>query len=498
MRTTIGTRGLILAAASTLAITASAAAQDVEAPATADEDKGMLETLLSDEQPPLEGDSPLVDDEDVLESRIGGDDALVGEGYAQDDADAAAPLDADDLPTAEDLAEIDAEAGAADAEAPPELASDDEDAMDAEPMTADADAPALLDADAPALASPTPGSDDADAMDAEPAPRVSGVDALTPRAPIPAAATDPVEAAGEAALIAGTYDVTIPNVDGTRVLFIEGRGTEAAGTFDGAPIDVIVTGRNFSFDAPVEMNGETALMTFAGTVEDGVIDNGVIEAQGDGGFLTFDARRADAAVEAAGEAPAFDTGVVGGALGGAAGDAADGAEAFGGAAAETLDGALDDTSDAADDALGDVDLMNDADMDEGVEADVDADAGMDADADMSAGDALTDDTGLSDDTGSSDDTGLSDGMDGEAFGDEALEGDATGTDAFDADATEADAIASDTDSFALPDAGGDAAGPVMDEDAAPEAVEAEDDAFEATDDADEDGGVEGDDPNFDY
>ena len=61
------TRKMALVAASAIAIAAygSASAQEVEP-----QDDGAVETVLTDEQPPLEGDSPFVDDQDVAESEL--------------------------------------------------------------------------------------------------------------------------------------------------------------------------------------------------------------------------------------------------------------------------------------------------------------------------------------------------------------------------------------------------------------------------------------------
>ena len=115
------TKSMALIAASALALTAglSAAAQDAvvlepeaqEAQTPEADDKGMLETLFSDEQPPLEGDSPLVSDEDVAESVVGEDEPLVGEPYADEPVladDAEAPMIADEPALAQDAPAQDA------------------------------------------------------------------------------------------------------------------------------------------------------------------------------------------------------------------------------------------------------------------------------------------------------------------------------------------------------------------------------------------------------
>lgn len=498
---------LALVAASVIAISAyaHADAQEVET-----EEKGMLETLLSDEQPPLEGDSPLVDEEATVATE--GDDALVGEPYAGDDVEAlpAAPEFADetdplatpdtDVLTAQELPDADVEQeDPAFADTDPMVADDP--MMGEEPeLATEADADGYLnDADrtamtpggaidaAPMADSGTMDETDADAMpttaDAAPMDDADVADDAmmtadaepseplpAPDAKIAAVPTDPTEAVAEAALIAGTYEVTIPNRQGTSTLFIEGRGTEAAGTFDGQPIDVIVTGRNFSFDAPVEMNGEEQLMTFAGTAEDGVIDNGVIEAQGDGGYLTFDARRVDAAsTDAMSGDTDMDSGDMDSEAFGSDVDAmgadamSDGAMStdteadtdeaetgFGTTGSDVLDDAGDDAGfgETYDDATG-FGTEEDAGIDT-MDADTDIMGGSDAMDTDSASDALTTDGGLEGnaDDMSADDMGADRTMSDEPMMDEPVMDDADaefGTDS-DADAaTEGDVTEDDLD-----------------------------------------------------
>ena len=520
---------LALIAASVIAISAHANAHAQEAePIT--EDKGMLETLLSDEQPPLEGDSPLVDEDAVVASEAEGDDALIGEPYAQDEDDALTTTDTDVL-TAQELSDVDGE------QADPAFADTDPTVSD-DPMTTD-----MQDDDAPALATGAEGLDDTDraamtpgeAVGAAPmaddsvletaetgtdtdvdtdttedAVMTADVDATevsepseplpAPDAKIAAVPTDPTEASAEAALIAGTYEVTIPNRPGTSTLFIEGRGTEAAGTFDGQPIDVIVTGRNFSFDAPVSMGGEEQLMTFAGTAEDGVIDNGVIEAQGDGGYLTFDARRVDAA-----SADSVDAGASGFGTDAMTGDAADtdsmdmdatetdeAETGFGVTGGDVLDDASDETG--FDDTYEDGTFGTD-------ESDVDASLDADVPADMATGaedraDAAARAAGFTD----TDDAEMSgDAMDTESASDAlttdgGLEGDADdlGTDDFGTDESDVDASL-DTDVPADMATGA--------EDRADAAARAA--GFTETDDADsaddlDDADDEAGDPNFEF
>lgn len=166
---------LLLVAASTLAL-AACGGTEVE---TAKTQENGAEVLLSEEQPPLEGDSPFVDEQDVADSRL--------------------------------------------AEADP-LATDAEPLAEAAPLT-----------------------------------------------------------------LAGTYGVDIDGADETKTLIVEDGGER--GTFDGEPVEIAMTDDEFSFDAPVTMDGEEQLMTFSGMFRDGMIEDGQVEAQGDGASTTFTAVR---------------------------------------------------------------------------------------------------------------------------------------------------------------------------------------------------------------
>ena len=492
------TKGLALAAASTLVLSA-ASAQDVldagDEPivqtdeAAPDDDENMLETLLSDEQPPLEGDSPFVDAEDVAESE--GDDALVGAPYAEETT---APIGLDD-PADDDVVAAEVERDE-DPLADPVMGADepmlavtpDDEGLtsDDAPQAAEADSD-LLEADAPEMASDADTAAPVMAAPAgEPADPVTGREALpAQRERIAAVPTDPNEAAVEAAMIAGTYDVTIPGRDQTSTLFIEGRGTEAAGTFDGEPIEVVVTGRNFSFDAPVDMGGETQLMTFAGTVEDGVIDNGVIAAEGDGGFLTFDATRADAmsteadaGVTGADATADFDTGVE------SVDTEADAAMPMA-EEVETLGAEMDAGADAmADDADAAVDEATDGLSDSVMMDEADTDAGMTDDADVS--DALAVDA----------DEDASSVMDGGAMETESATDALTDDDGLgDMESMETDT--DEAESFALPQAGEEVPSDVtgdLQRDA--DSMEMDDTEMDADDAASDD--MDADDPNFDF
>ena len=600
---------LALIAASVIAISAytnaHAVAQEAEAQPVA-EDQGALDTLFEDEQPPLEGDGPLADEDTDLAAE--GDDALIGEPYAQDDAldgadDAvAAPdfaqdveTDTDPLATQETDVLTAQETPETDAEATDPAFADTDPAMSDDPMmdtqdeapelATDTDADGYLnDADRTAM---TPGEaidaapmadsgpaqmdgteTDADAMpmtaDAEPmddtelaedAVVTADAEAAEASEPLPApdakiaaVPTDPTEAVAEAALIAGTYEVTIPNRAGTSTLFIEGRGTEAAGTFDGEPIDVIVTGRNFSFDAPVTMDGEEQLMTFAGTAEDGVIDNGVIEAQGDGGYLTFDARRVDAAsmddaaTESDTDMDAMDSGDMGDmdteemgsdAFGsddadvdaGVTTDMNEGDADFGTTDTDAMDA---DVMDEAGDDAGfegtfedDATDMDASDTDASLDADVPSDfetgaedreaaaaraAGFadEADADVmdseametdSAADALTTDGGLE---GDADDFGTDDMGDTDAMGDMDASGD-MGAEDLGTDDMTSDDLGTDDSTLATDDADSD----VMEMETDTDADSAETDVDGTDVDAASDDAVDEDldetqDPNFDF
>ena len=95
--------------------------------------------------------------------------------------------------------------------------------------------------------------------------------------------------------LAGRYDVMIDGQDRPAELVIE-EGLEPntyTGTFDGQRVDIAQTDDRFTFDAPVETDGEQELMTFSGLSRDGRIEDGLIESQGDGRSMGFAATRRD-------------------------------------------------------------------------------------------------------------------------------------------------------------------------------------------------------------
>jgi hypothetical protein len=293
----------LLIAASALALAACGGA-DVEEDVTVAEteygetDAG-AETLLSAEQPPLEGDSPFVDQQDVADSRLtqrnidSGFDGpdLTEEGYLNDDFDTAATgYGTNELTDVEpDVDDI----GLADSElTDPEPDLDDLGTNLAATGTA-------------AMATGRQAMDDGmDRMERGARDVASTVTDGTTAKQYTANNTDAyiredgeLITGSEAALLAGTWNVDLPDTVtamGDTTLYIDGRGDEAVGTFAGEPIEVAVTGRNFQFDAPLMMNGERQIMTFTGTFEDGQIENGVIESVGDGRTMDFTAMRTDA------------------------------------------------------------------------------------------------------------------------------------------------------------------------------------------------------------
>lgn len=279
---------LLLIAASTLAI-AACGGSDVE---VAETNEDGAEVLLSEEQPQLEGDSPFVDGEDVADSTLDqesydtgfdGPD-LTDEGYRTDtvaglDGDALGPdmdegVDTTGFGTATDNLITESQRIASEADRGVRTAADDmrdgarDMASDTRRAASDA-AQTVTDG----ISAKRYTANNTDAYIGDDGELITG---------------------SEAALLAGTYDVALPGQTGTKTLYVTGEGDKAVGTFDGEPIEVMVTGRNFSFDAPVMMDGTEELMTFAGTFEDGMIDNGVLESQGDGMTMTFTAVRTDA------------------------------------------------------------------------------------------------------------------------------------------------------------------------------------------------------------
>ncbi|MBB4659920.1 hypothetical protein [Parvularcula dongshanensis] len=99
----------------------------------------------------------------------------------------------------------------------------------------------------------------------------------------------------EAERLSGTYAATVPTGEGDAtedvILYIQGDGDQAVGTFNGEPIQVAVTGGNFTFDAPLPGVESEDIMTFTGTFMDGEIMNGVVESQGDGTTMDWSAER---------------------------------------------------------------------------------------------------------------------------------------------------------------------------------------------------------------
>ena len=320
---------MLLAAASTLAIAACGGAEtetaevedydrdDAQVAAAETEEDGALGTLLSPEQPPLEGDSPFVDEGDVAQSRL--DQENLDSGFDGPDL-----TDGDDLDT--ELAEADAELDefgnniereAEEFEAGAErLAANTEREFEAAGREIEAEANEF---GADTRSTFAAAERDVEAMgdDVERETEQFASNATAAASTLAPTVTDGVSAkqytaentdayiaqdgelitGSEAALLAGSWDVTLGDGADSLPLMIRGEGDMATGTFDGEPIEVAVTGRNFQFDAPVDMDGETSIMTFTGTFEDGEIDNGVVEAMGDGSTMTFTAERTGEATE---------------------------------------------------------------------------------------------------------------------------------------------------------------------------------------------------------
>ena len=316
---------LLLIAASTLAIAACGGSDaDVE---VAETDANAAETLLSEEQPVLEGDSPFVDGEDVADSTLDEesyDTGLDGPDLTDDGfgTEAVADLD-DDAEHGIGALVAESERIASDAGARAAELAEDGERMAADAGTAARDVAATV-TDGIAAKQFTANNTDAYINDA--GELITG---------------------SEAALLAGTYEVALPGQTGTKTLYITGEGDKAVGTFDGEPIEVMVTGRNFSFDAPVEMDGTADLMTFAGTFENGVIDNGVLESQGDGTTMTFTAVRTGADTDMDAREMLDDAGA---AASGAMNDARRGADSLLDETGDAIKGAYDGTTDAVGDA----------------------------------------------------------------------------------------------------------------------------------------------------
>lgn len=267
----------LLIAASALAPAACGGAE-TETAETESED-GAATTALAEEQPTLEGDSPFVDGDDVADSTLeqerydnglNGPD-LTGDGDVADDEFAEAEPEFDDA-TNNLIAE--SERIAADARAEAAAAGDDAQryaanaGQEAERVAQDAERRAGE------VAGSIKDSLSAERYTANETDAVIGPDGE-------------LITGSEAALLAGEWEITVPGQNVSTALVIDGRGNTATGSFGGTPVEVAVTGRNFSFDAPLTVDGEEELMTFAGTFEGDRIENGVVSAQGDGGSMTF-------------------------------------------------------------------------------------------------------------------------------------------------------------------------------------------------------------------
>ena len=274
---------MLLAAASTLAIAACGGAE-TDAAELQDQD-GAVETLLSEEQPPLEGDNPFADAEAEAEAELAEADAELDAAGQEIEAeadefatDADRTFDAIGEETGEFAADTERTFDAAGQEIDEETSEFAADLDDAETEADESMATADV---APTVTDGTTAkqytAENTDAYIAEDGELITG---------------------SEAALLAGSYDVVIGEEGQSLPLEIQGEGDLATGTLDGEPIQIAVTGRNFTFDAPVDMDGETSIMTFTGTFMDGMIENGVVEAQGDGSTMTFTAERSGDAFEA--------------------------------------------------------------------------------------------------------------------------------------------------------------------------------------------------------
>lgn len=148
---------------------------------------------------------------------------------------------------------------------------------------------ALPDADQPPLEGDSPfvgeGVDDAVVQDGY------------ANAPVlPGEVREPIDPARDG--FAGQYDLAIDGRDRPAMLMIEEGATPGTytGTLDGEPVEIAQDGDRFTFDAPVETDGEEDLMTFSGLSRDGRIEDGLVESQGDGRSMGYTATRTDAAM----------------------------------------------------------------------------------------------------------------------------------------------------------------------------------------------------------
>ena len=91
----------------------------------------------------------------------------------------------------------------------------------------------------------------------------------------------------ETAMTGETYELNVDGLDAPRVLMLDTAAETA--TLDGEEYELTMDGERFSFDAPTTMQGEEQLMTYSGLYRDGMIEEGLVEAQGDGSSMGFTA-----------------------------------------------------------------------------------------------------------------------------------------------------------------------------------------------------------------
>ena len=103
------------------------------------------------------------------------------------------------------------------------------------------------------------------------------------------------EAPVETAALGTTYEIDVDGIDEPKTLVID--ETTQVATLDGEAYELAMDGERFSFDAPTLVDGEETLMTYSGLYRDGMIEEGLIEAQGDGASMGFTAERVEAELE---------------------------------------------------------------------------------------------------------------------------------------------------------------------------------------------------------
>ena len=111
----------------------------------------------------------------------------------------------------------------------------------------------------------------------------------------PYGAGDADELSYETASLSETYTLDIDGLDESRELTLDTDAQTAM--LDGETYLISMDGDRFSFDAPTTVDGEEQLMTYSGLYRDGMIEDGVIEAQGDGASMTYTAERVEAEIE---------------------------------------------------------------------------------------------------------------------------------------------------------------------------------------------------------